>query len=111
MRKLLLLVIISLALINVVNASFPIFENIETEIVESGPGPNFGDLLGVAGIFSIIFSVIYFLIRLITGKVRPLSQWKRWQKVFLKVLMWLAIIVLCLSLLCSIGDGCIYNMQ
>ena len=111
MKRLLLLIMISLTLTNIVNASFPIVENIKTEIVELGTGPNFGDLLGIAGIFSIIFSVIYFLIRLITGKVRPLSQWKRWQKVFLKVLMWLAIIVLFLSLLCSLGDGCVYNMQ
>ena len=111
MKKLLVLVIISFALINIVNASFPIVENIETEIIESAPGPNFGVLLGAVGGFSIIFSVIYFLIRLITGKVRPLSQWERWQKVSLKALLWLVIIVLCLSLLCSVGDGCLYNMQ
>jgi hypothetical protein len=115
MKRLILLSIILTTLTNESYASFPIVEIIKTEISEEGPGPNFGDMLGIAAGFSIIFLLVRFLIRLITGRSRIFHEayppLRKWEKVFLKVLMWLAVGVLLLSLLCSLGDGCIYNMQ
>ena len=103
MKKLILLLIYITILTNMSYASFPVLQNIKTEITKAGPGPPWWAIPFMAG----ILFLLYLLIRLLASIFSQNWSLKSWEKFSLKILKWaaIAIPIIWIFMLMSMGTS------
>ena len=83
-------------------ASFPVVQNIKTEITKGGPGPPWWLVPAAAG----FLFLLYLLIRLLASIFSPNWPLKRWEKLSLKILKWAVLAIPVIWIFMLIGwDG------
>ena len=118
MKKTILFLITLITLTNVSYASFPITENNTCEVLsatiiqDNDDDDNEPSLLVyiLRGILfvSVLGFASYFLIR---AWWRAWRDRVKWVRILTFIVLGFLTLIGLLSILCSIGDGCIYNMQ
>ena len=112
MKKLLFLLITLITFTNVSYASFPITgnytETLEILSLEEDDDEDEPPWLGILFGALILGFASYFLIR---AWWRAWRDRVKWVRILTFIVLGFLTLIGLLSILCSIGDGCIYNMQ
>ena len=102
MKKLLFIFFTLTIFANVSYASFPVLQNIKTEITKAGPGPPWWAIPFMAG----VLFLLYLLIRLLASIFSQNWSLKSWEKLSLKILKWAALAIPVIWIFMLIGwDG------